>query len=146
MELPPNVYYQLLLPGNVVIAVNKPLPGTTEGEGKVWFIVFRPQFTTSEIVPGEEGETDGEDQWTTPAKYFILMRDADGSVPKEMQIHEIFADKVLLTSRMPVDQLAACEEFNNLLNAEVEDDAKKIDLKEFLKRVNGQQPAASANP
>lgn len=146
MELPSNVYYQLLLPGNAVIAVNKPLPGTTEAEGKVWFIVFRPQFTTSEVIPGEEGESDGEDQWTTPARYFILMRNADDSLPEEMQIHEIFADKVYLAQRMPVSRVAALEQFNNFLNEEVDDDKKKIDLKELLKRANGQQPAASANP
>lgn len=144
MELPPNVFYRLCLPGGAIITANESLPGTGEDSGKVWFIVFAPQFTLSEIVT--EGDAEGENRYTTPAKYFVLMRAPDGSIPKEMEIHEVPFDKVLFATRMPVNQLLALEEFNALLNAEVEDDAKKIDLKELLKRGNGQQPAASANP
>lgn len=142
-SLPPNVYHRLFLVGNAVIAVNSPLPGGKETDPKVWLIVFTPARTDSEIVPGDEerGEVDGETRWTYPAKYHVLMREHDGQLGDVMQVHEVWADKVLVASRI-ASRDSAIDEFTALLKEELGDDAK-VDLQDFSKRPNGQQAGAT---
>lgn len=141
MELPPNVYHRLMLVGGPIIVVDQPLPGGGPEDVKVWLIVYTPAKTDSTLLTGEDGESDGETRWTTPAKYHVLMREADGRLGEAVQVHEVWADKVLLATRMP-SQKAAIEEFEALLREELGDEAK-VDLQNMA-RPNGQQQAGAA--
>ena len=152
MELPPNVFHRLMLVGGAVIAVGGPLPGGGPTDPKVWLIVFTPAKTYSELLTGEEGEDDkgnpvpgepeGESRWTTPAKYMILMREHDNKLGEDVQVHEVWADKVLMASRLP-SQSVAIEEFTTLLREELGDDAK-VDLQNLSRPSNGQASTATA--
>lgn len=152
-SVPANVYYRLMLVGQSVITVNEPLPGGKPGEPKVWLIIFTPAKTDSTLLRSEAegddaegddaGEPDGETRWTVPAKYKILMREADNSLGDVVQVHEVWADKVLLATRI-VSGEVALEEFTALIKEELGDDAQ-VDLQDLssAKKTNGQQQSAT---
>jgi hypothetical protein len=142
-SLPPNVYHRLMLVGGSMIMVNAPLPGGEETDPKVLLIIFTPAKTDSSLLVGEDedAEPDGETRWTVPAKYHLLMREADGSLGDEVQIHEIWADKVLVASRL-ASRVSAIDEFEALIREELGADAP-VDLKNLGTKPNGQQTATT---
>jgi len=150
-SLPSNVYHRLMLLNGAVFTANEPLPGAGKDAPKVFLIVFTPAKTDSSLLEADEEDKDekdgdapppdGETSWTVPAKYKILMREPDGKIGELVQIHEVWADKVLLATRL-TSKVAAVEEFTALLREELGDDAT-VDLQN-LSRPNGQQQQATA--
>lgn len=135
--LPPNIYHRLMLANGALITVNSPLPGTESPN--VWLIVFVPGETES-VLFGEgekddENPPEGELRRTVPPKYHLLMHDSD-SGDDGVQIHEIWADKVLLATRLS-SQEAALEEFTALIKEELGSDVP-VELGSFTKKPNGQ--------
>jgi hypothetical protein len=139
---PPNIFHRLMLVTGNIIMVGQPLPGGGEKDPKVWLIGFTPTKTDSELLPGGEDEPDGESRWTHPAKYKVLMREADGTLGDEVQVHEVPADKVLLATRL-TSKAVAIEEFTALIREELGEDAP-VDVQGLVARPqNGQQVAAT---
>jgi hypothetical protein len=139
--IPPNIFHRLMLITGSMITVGEPLPGGKPADPKVWLIIYTPAKTDSTLLEGGDDAPDGETRWTVSAMYKVLMREADGKLGDEVQIHEIWADKVLVASRLAA-RATAIEEFTALIREETGDDAT-VDLQDLTKGSNGQQPVAA---
>lgn len=140
--IPANIYHRLMLVGGSIFVAGEALPGGKPTDPKIWLIVFSPAKTDSTLLSGDENTPDGETRDTVPAKYLILMREADGKLGDQVLIHEVWAEHVLIASRV-TGQNEAIDEFTALIKEELGDDAK-VDLQTLLKKPsNGQQPSAT---
>lgn len=96
-EFTPEVYNFLILQTGQQITQGKPLLNSDQ---KVWLIVFEPARAETET----DQEADVDVQSTVPAKFLIYPEEArdalrGGDEKKEVSVYEVFADKVLVSSR-----------------------------------------------
>lgn len=143
------MYRRLTFAAGVHFDQGQPFPSKepSADDPKIWLILFQPGFEVASM------EGDNEDRYTTPAKYLIYMCKADGSMPDEVQVHEVWAEKVHMASRF-ASQDEAIEEIEDVLRSDIGEDADSEDFKTpgsllaaVLKKAsksNGQASASTA--